>query len=253
MSTTTTTSRSKPDQFDIGAVMSAPAKDPQWLSKCLVMGLLMLIPIAGTLNLSGWTKAVADRRAEGDPLLPDANLSYIGHGWRLFLAWLPLVAIVMVGFGVMGGGVAVVAVSASQNGGSMGGVEGIILAVVMVMYAGILLFSMVATVVGPAVNFLHIVDGERFSSLAFKKQWEVMKEGGVQYLLFFVAILLAGLVAQLGIFGFFVGIFVTVPYAQAMQGIAMAEYQRVLRPQTASYPLDGSVGGGSGSPFGLKL
>ncbi len=250
MSTTTT---SKPDQFDIGAIMSAPSKDPQWLTKCVVMGLLMLIPIAGTLNLSGWTKAIADRRAMGDNLLPDANLSYIGHGWRLFLAWLPLVVIVMAAFAAMGGGVAAVVYSASQKGGEMGGIEGIVIAVVMAMYGGLLLFSMVATVVGPAVNFLHIVDGERFSSLAFGKQWEVMKEGGVQYLLFFVAILLAGLVAQLGIFGFFVGIFVTVPYAQAMQGAAMAEYHRVLRPQTAGYPVDGSVGGGSGSPFGLKV
>lgn len=249
MSTTT----SKPDQFDIGAIMSAPSKDPQWLNKCIVMGLLMLIPIAGTLNLSGWTKAIADRRAEGDTLLPDANLSYIGHGWRLLLAWLPLVAVVLTGLGVMGGGIFAVALSTSQNGGKLGGIEGIILMIIMAMYGGLLLFSMVVTVVGPAVNFLHIVDGERFPSLAFGKQWALMKEGGVQYLLFFVAILLAGLVAQLGIFGFLVGVFVTVPYAQAMQGAAMAEYHRVLRPQTAGYPLDGSVSAGSGSPFGLKL
>ena len=78
------------DQFDIGAIMSAPAKDPRWLSTCLVMGLLSLIPVVGALNLSGWSKAIAERD-EGDTSLPEANLSYLGRGWHLLLAWLPLV------------------------------------------------------------------------------------------------------------------------------------------------------------------
>lgn len=246
-----TTTRSRPEQLDIGLILAAPSKDPEWLTKCALMGLFMLIPILGGLNLSGWTKAIAQRRADGDTLLPPANLSYIGAGWGLFVAWLPLMLIFMGGMGTLG--VAAVGLAIAVDGDPSGGAGALLLMVVVALYGGIFLVSGLATVVGPAVNFLHIVDGERFSSVAFKRQWEIMKEGGTQYLLLFVAVLLAGLVAQLGVLAFFVGIFITAPYAQAMQGVALAEFARILRPKTASFPIDGRVGGASGSPFGVSI
>src|SRR5256885_16747502 len=86
------------DQLDLGLCITAPTKDPEWLKKCVLMGLMMLIPIAGALNLSGWMRTYAERRMknEGDrDLLPEANLNYIGAGWRLFLAYLPLVGLLV--------------------------------------------------------------------------------------------------------------------------------------------------------------
>ena len=240
------------DQFDIGAIMSAPAKDPRWLSTCLVMGLLSLIPVVGALNLSGWTKAIADRD-DADTSLPEANLSYLGRGWHLLLAWLPLAAILSAGV-VVSSVVALGAASqAVDNGVKEDGSWNALVTIAVMLVGAIMMSSVVLTIVGPAVNFLHIVDGERFASLAFKKQVAIMREGGVQYLLFFVAILVAGVVAQLGMFAFFVGVLVTVPYGQAMQGAAMAEFKRVLRPHAAGFAIDGSVGGRSGSPLGLKI
>lgn len=238
------------DQFDIGAIMSAPAKDPRWLSTCLVMGLLSLIPVVGALNLSGWSKAIAERD-EGDTSLPEANLSYLGRGWHLLLAWLPLAAILSAGV-VVSSVVALGAASQAVDADSVGDWNALMTVVVMLI-GTIMMSSVVLTIVGPAVNFLHIVDGERFASLAFKKQVAIMREGGVQYLLFFVAILVAGVVAQLGMFAFFVGVLVTAPYGQAMQGAAIAEFKRVLRPHSAGFAIDGSVGGRSGSPLGLKI
>jgi hypothetical protein len=240
------------DQFDIGAIMSAPAKDPRWLSTCLVMGLLSLIPVVGALNLSGWTKAIADRD-DADTSLPEANLSYLGRGWRMLLAWLPLAALVSAGV-VVSSVVALGAASqAVDNGVKEDGSWNALVTIAVMLVGAIMMSSVVLTIVGPAVNFLHIVDGERFASLAFKKQVAIMREGGVQYLLFFVAILVAGVVAQLGMFAFFVGVLVTVPYGQAMQGAAIAEFKRVLRPHSAGFAIDGSVGGRSGSPLGLKI
>lgn len=241
----------RPEQLDIGLILSAPAKDPQWVTKCLVMGLLTLIPILGGLNMSGWTKAIADRHADGDTTLPPANLSYIGAGWRVFLAWLPLMLVIVGGMGTLGGAAVALVMTAGEGGG--GAVEHVLMVLILTMSAGIFVVSGLAAIVGPAVNFLHIVDGERFPSIAFKRQWELMKEGGTQYVLLFVAVLLAGLIAQLGIFLLFVGIFVTAPYAQAMQGIALAEYARVLRPKAPSFKVDGGVGGASGTPFGVTL
>ena len=255
MTTSTRLQTSTSDQFDIGAIMSAPAKDPRWLSTCLVMGLLSLIPVVGALNLSGWSKAIAERD-EGDTSLPEANLSYLGRGWHLLLAWLPLAAILSAGVvvsSVVALGAASQAFDADRFDADRVGDWNAMMTVVVMLVGTIMMSSVVLTIVGPAVNFLHIVDGERFASLAFKKQVAIMREGGVQYLLFFVAILVAGVVAQLGMFAFFVGVLVTVPYGQAMQGAAIAEFKRVLRPHSAGFAIDGSVGGRSGSPLGLKI
>jgi hypothetical protein len=236
------------DQFDIGAVVAAPSKDPDWLSKCLVMGLLMLVPVVGGLNLSGWSKTITERRMEGDTTLPPANLSYIGKGFWMMVAWLPALAVMLFGCFV----VSAIAAGVVASGGSKAA-EGAIIGAIIAIYGGMFLFSGIAMVVGPAVSFLHIVDGERFSSMLVKRQWELMREGGTQYLLLFVALLVGGLVAQLGVFVFFIGIFVTAPYAQAMQGAAMAEFARVVRPKSAGFPVEGSVGGASGTPFGMKI
>jgi hypothetical protein len=241
------------EQFDIGLILSAPAKDPEWVTKCLVMGLLALIPVFGGLNLSGWTKAIADRRADGDTTLPPANLSYIGAGWGVFVAWLPAMLVVLGWMGTLGGAAVALLLTNDPDGGGGGDAHVALMMIVLTAYAGIFVVSGLAAIVGPAVNFLHIVDGERFASIAFRRQWELMKEGGTQYLLLFVAVLVAGLIAQLGLFLLFVGVFITVPYAQAMQGVALAEYARVLRPKSPSFEVDGVVGGASGSPFGVSL
>jgi hypothetical protein len=243
----------RPEQLDIGLILSAPSKDPEWLTKCLVMGLLTLIPILGGLNMSGWTKAIADARADGDTLLPPANLSYIGRGWRVFVAWLPLMLVIVGGMLTLAGGAVALVVNGESNKGMGDGAGLVFMLLMLAMYAGIFVVTGLAAIVGPAVNFLHIVDGERFASIAFRRQWEVMKEGGTQYLLLFVAVLLAGLVAQLGVLALFFGIFITAPYAQAMQGVALAEYARVLRPKAPTFKVDGTVGGSSGTPFGVTL
>lgn len=245
--------RNRPEQLDIGAILTAPTKDPEWLTKCLIMGILAIVPIVGSFNMTGWTKAIADARTRGETTLPPANLSYIGAGWRMFLAWLPLVAVVMAGMMLLAGGLGAVAFRGARGDGASDVTEAVVIAVIMTFYLGLMAFSAVVTVAAPAINFLHIIDGERFPSLAFKRQWEIMKDGGTQYLLLFVAILLAGLVAQLGVFAFIVGVFITIPYAQAMQGVALAEFARILRPTSAGFQVDGSVGGASGTPFGVKV
>jgi hypothetical protein len=62
-----------------------PVRDPQWVTKVLVIGLLLLIPIVGTVNGMGWMLAALDRLRGGQDRLPPANLSYLGRGFRLFV------------------------------------------------------------------------------------------------------------------------------------------------------------------------
>ncbi len=246
----TTASGSKPSKdFDIGAVIAAPLKDPQWLQKCLVIGLMSMIPIVGALNMSGWTRTITENKLNGITDLPEASLSYIGKGWKLFLAWLPVAGLIWAATIIFIG--LTFATVAMGNGKPP---EAVLMLFIFGFYAFILAFSLAISVLAPAVNFLHIVDGEPWASAAFRRLWGVVRDGGIQYLLLFLAIMVAGIIAQLGVLAFFVGIFISLPFSQAIQGFALAEYNRVLRTKPEpSINVDGGIGGASGSPFGVKL
>jgi hypothetical protein len=62
-----------------------PARDPEWLTKLLIIGLTLLIPIVGAINGLGWMLASLDRLRSGEERLAPANLSYIGRGFPLFV------------------------------------------------------------------------------------------------------------------------------------------------------------------------
>jgi hypothetical protein len=236
------------EQLDIGLVIKQPFKDPKWLGKVALMGLFLLVPILGGLNLSGWMRTISDRHLQDHPdkdILPEANFSYLGAGWRFFLAMLPLVAIVM-GFFLVGGvGVAVAISSGNRDA------ESVAFGVVMLMYGALLIFSLLMQVVMPAIYVIHLIDDESWASIRFGRMFEVMKEGGTQYVLLFVSVLLAGVISSLGVFACYVGIFVTVPLGYVMIAKAVVEFARITRPKTAGFEVPGSVGGSSGSPFGV--
>jgi Protein of unknown function (DUF4013) len=62
-----------------------PTRDPEWLTKLLIIALTLLIPIVGAINGLGWMLASLDRLRAGDEKLAPANLRYIPRGFRLFV------------------------------------------------------------------------------------------------------------------------------------------------------------------------
>src|SRR5260370_11393218 len=65
-----------------------PTRDPAWLTKLLVIGLILLIPIVGLINGLGWMLATMDGLRAGGERLAPANLRHIGRGIRLFVVQL---------------------------------------------------------------------------------------------------------------------------------------------------------------------
>src|SRR5205823_11726758 len=80
----------------IGDAFAWPFRDPDWLGKILIMGLIQLIPIVGGINGLGWMLAAVDRLRAGEERLPAANLNYLGRGIRLFVVYLVYYAAVAV-------------------------------------------------------------------------------------------------------------------------------------------------------------
>src|SRR6267378_1128290 len=62
-----------------------PARDPEWLTKLLILALTLLIPVVGAINGLGWMLATLDRLRAGEEKLAPVSLGYLGRGLRLFV------------------------------------------------------------------------------------------------------------------------------------------------------------------------
>jgi hypothetical protein len=102
-------------------------RDPQWVPKVLLMGLIFLIPIVGQIVLLGWMLTALDNLRAGRYELPAAGFSYIGRGLNLFVVELVyglVIALVVSVVFVVGGGL----VASSGTGAFYSAIGGLILA-----------------------------------------------------------------------------------------------------------------------------
>ena len=75
-----------PAEQSIGDAFGWALKDPEWVSKLLLMGLIGLIPIVGGLQQLGWMLAALDNLRAGRSQVPPAGFRYATRGVWLFLA-----------------------------------------------------------------------------------------------------------------------------------------------------------------------
>jgi hypothetical protein len=65
-----------------------PVRDPDWVSKVLITGLILLIPIVGAVNGIGWMLATLDRLRAGEERLAPAGFSHLARGVNVFVVQL---------------------------------------------------------------------------------------------------------------------------------------------------------------------
>ncbi len=68
---------------------------PQWFERVLVMGLIGLIPIAGTIGLLGWVLSAVDMVRGGWRELPPAGFQYMARGVAPFLVTLTYAVVIL--------------------------------------------------------------------------------------------------------------------------------------------------------------
>ena len=76
----------QPAEPTIQDAFSWASRDPEWISKLLLMGLIGLIPIVGALQQLGWMLASLDNLRAGRNEVPPAGFRYATRGVWLFLA-----------------------------------------------------------------------------------------------------------------------------------------------------------------------
>ena len=193
--------------MDIGAAIKAPMEDKEWIKKCIIIALICIIPIAGILNLLGWLAATYKNVRAGTKDLPEANLSYIGAGWWLFVALLPLVG-VSIGFQIL------IQILVQATGSGIVALIGALLNLVV---------SLAVAIAYPAAMLLHLEKGYRWAGAKFGEIIPLMTGNVGPYVMFLVLAFVAGIIGGAGMIACGVGMLLTMPWCYAIMANGLAQ------------------------------
>jgi hypothetical protein len=201
-----------------------PFRDPEWVTKLLIIALTLLIPIVGTINGLGWMLASLDRLRAGEERLAPANLKYLGRGIRLFAVEL----IYAIGITVIALVIFIPAVAMSVNQGRGSANSALIAAAVLFNLVGfsvITLLSLALTFAMPAIVLATDAGGVGAG----------INVGGIvrrsrtnlnHTLIAGLMLIAASFVGSLGSIVCFFGVLVTSAYALAMQSWIIRSYEQ---------------------------
>jgi Protein of unknown function (DUF4013) len=203
-----------------------PSRDPEWVTKVLLIGLINLIPIVGQLNLLGWMLAALDNLRAGRPELPPAGFQYIGRGLNLFVVFLIYGLVLGVTFGILFGvGLGITAGNDGQ--GNAIGVPLILLAYALLLL-GVLVWYLFTPAVIVATERGGIAGGLNLPRLIAMVGADV--NGALQHGLF---ALVAYLIGGLGAIACFIGQIFTAPYGYAVLAGVVHHYEQTAGPSAA--------------------
>ena len=200
-----------------------PSRDPEWLTKLLIIALTLLIPFVGAINGLGWMLATLDRLRADEERLAPATLRYIGRGFRLFVVNIVYgLAITLVTLVIY---VPAVVVATNQSHGSADPAM-----VSLAILLSVLAFS-IATLGSLALNFAMpsivlatdragIVGGLNVSAVLGLARANIANT-----LIAGLMLIAAGFVGSLGLVACGIGVFFTTAYALAMQAWIIRSFE----------------------------
>ncbi|MFT5680174.1 MAG: hypothetical protein ACI8RZ_001080 [Myxococcota bacterium] len=226
-------------EIDIGAALEFAKSDPDWLKKCGMHGLVMLIPIAGLLALQGWTRKVYDNAKSGERTLPDLDIgSEVSYGITPLVAMLnvvaitlPLMIVIWIVLAGLGFGVGAV-------GGAMGeeaaGIMGILMMVVsLVVWLVFMVVMLGVQLLVPEIQ-RRGYNGEMGPLFSPGASIRAVKANPKAYLMTFVGLFVANLIASLGAMACYVGMFITMPFGSAMAAHLLAQWDAIVQRSEAA-------------------
>lgn len=192
-----------------------PLRDPQWVSKILVIGLILLIPIVGAINGLGWMLATLDRLRAGDERLAPADFSHLGRGVNLFIVQLGYgLAVALIAALIYLPGV-LLAISQGKDSGSPG-------LIVLSIFLSFLSFG-VATLGGLAVTFgtpAFVLEADRGGiggGFNLGAVYRSSRANLTNTLISGLMLIAASFISSIGAFVCLIGVVFTASYALAVQ------------------------------------
>jgi len=208
----------------IAEAFTWPFRDPDWISKVLIIALILLIPVVGSINGLGWMLASLDRLRAGEERLAPANLSHLARGIRLFAVEL----IYAIGIGVVAMLIFVPAfvIATQQSEGSAN--APLIAAAVFLNVLGfsvITLLSLGLTFATPAI-VLATDGGGVGGGLQVGAVLRRCRVNLTHTLIAGLMLIAASFVGSLGSIACFIGAIVTTAYALAMQAWIIRSFEK---------------------------
>jgi hypothetical protein len=188
----------------LGDAISFPFRDPGWVGKIVVQGLILIIPIVGLIATAGWMLMTFDNLRAGRQELAPAGF-HLSRGIGLFGAWLIYAVVLSLPGGILNGIGS--GMNANHNfSGSLFTVLGSLLNFAAQLFLYFLLPSII--VMTYHRGFAGGLDVQGVWRLATTNVSNSVMAG----LMMFVA----GIIAVLGIVACCVGVFFTAAYAASV-------------------------------------
>lgn len=208
--------------MDLGRAFGFVTEDESWLSKILIGGVLIIIPLIGSFALLGYTFDVARNVAQNNPRpLPDwsdfGNKLIKGlYGFVISLVYtLPLALVFGVLFAIIG-----VLAAAGGESEAAGGLAALLL---VCLYVLMIPFGLVISALILAAYVRYIQTDSLGAALQFGEVWGMVRSAPGKWILLMLISLLCSLVASVGLIACGIGILFTGFYSQAVFGHALGQ------------------------------
>jgi hypothetical protein len=200
-----------------------PVRDPQWLVKVLIIGLILLIPIVGPINGLGWMLASLDRLRAGEERLADANLRHLGRGIKLFAVQL-IYLITITGVTAALYGLAVFVAVRQSNGSANPALISLAIVLLLLALAIASLGSIAFTFATPAI----VIATDRGGIAGGIQVGDVLRRCRANLTNTLIAglmLIAAGFIGSLGVIACGVGILFTAAYSLAVQAWVIRSFE----------------------------
>jgi len=202
--------------MEFGRAFSYVFKDPDWLKKVALTGLIGLIPVLGQLYLLGWGLEISRRVIKGESeLLPEINFGgFLGKGFQAWvIALVYAIPVIILQLPIQLVGPLSAALQMDQD------TLGYIMIAVSVCCGGLLLiYSIFLGFMVPAALGNFVSKNQLGAGLRFGEVFALVKAAPVAYLLVLVGNILVGLIAPLGAIACVIGVIVTQAYSLSVMG-----------------------------------
>lgn len=174
--------------------------DPRWLSKVLIGGVLLIVPIIGQLIVMGYSLRLLKHVTEGyDTPLPE----WEDFGGLFMLGLKSFIATFVWALPVLG----IVVIGALLSGASNS--DGVMVLAVMAAIA----YALLLVLVGPAIQARVALTDSAEAGLDYRQILGVVRANPADYLLLVALGIVTGLIGSAGAIVFGIGWLLTMPYS----------------------------------------
>ena len=193
----------------VGDALGFPLRDPGWVGKIVVQGLILIIPIVGLIATAGWMLMTLDNLRAGRQELAPAGF-HLSRGVGLFGAWLIYAIVLSVPGDVLNGVGRGINASQGLYGSPFTGLGSL-----LNLAAQLLLYFLLPSII--VMTYHHGFSG----GLDVQGVWRLATSNMNNSVMAGLVMFVAGIIAVVGIVACCIGVFFTGAYAAAvMIGVA---------------------------------